>query len=64
MSSKGKTSGSRVKFTNSQRAAHIELHKPHQQGSPIKEVALKKIYTKLIGGHFIEAAPPQKQEGK
>jgi hypothetical protein len=62
MNNKDKTSGSRVQFSNSQHATCVDLHKPHQQGSPIKEVALKKIYNKLVAGHFFEVEPLKKQE--
>jgi hypothetical protein len=47
-----------------QSTTSIDFHKPHQQGKPIKEIALKKIYTTLIAGHFIEVEFPKKQEGK
>jgi hypothetical protein len=57
MSNKGKTSGSRVKFTNPQQAISVDFHKPHQQGSPIKETALKKIYTNLVTGRFLMLYP-------
>jgi hypothetical protein len=54
MSNKGKTSGSRVKFTNSQQSAIIQVHKPHASGNPIKEDALKDIYLKLTNARLIE----------
>ncbi|GHT80425.1 hypothetical protein FACS189467_2530 [Bacteroidia bacterium] len=55
MSNKGKTSGSRVKFTNSQEPATIvQIHKPHTSGSPIKENALRDIQTKLIVANLIK----------
>lgn len=47
LSNKGKTSGSRVRFINSELKSVIDVHKPHTQGNPIKETALKDIYNKL-----------------
>jgi hypothetical protein len=46
-SSKGKTSGSRVKFNNDALKIAILVHKPHAAGAPVKETALKEIYDYL-----------------
>jgi hypothetical protein len=54
MSNKGKTSGSRVKFINKEIQAAIIIHKPHKQGVPIKETALKDVYNYLINTNLIK----------
>ena len=54
MSNKGKTSGSRVRFKNSELKIIIDMHKPHTQGAPIKETALKEIYNNLLNNNLIE----------
>jgi len=54
MSNKGKTSGSRVRFKNIELKIIIDLHKPHTQGAPIKETALKEICNNLISNNLIE----------
>ncbi|MDR2773695.1 MAG: type II toxin-antitoxin system HicA family toxin [Tannerella sp.] len=36
-STKGKTSGSRIRFQNSAIKSIIDVHKPHTKGAPIKE---------------------------
>jgi hypothetical protein len=54
MSNKGKTSGSRVRFYNNEKKMFIDVHKPHTSGSPIKEAALKDIYTKLNNNDLIK----------
>lgn len=51
-SNKGKTSGSRVRFINSESNTIIDLHKPHP-GSTMKEGALKDVYVKLVLNGFI-----------
>ena len=53
MSNKGKTSGSRVRFTNEKLKIIIDLHKPHAQGAPIKEPALKEIHYNLLKNNLI-----------
>jgi predicted transcriptional regulator len=52
-SDKGKTSGSRVRFQNSDIKAVIDVHKPHTKGDPIKETALRDIYNRLINNNLI-----------
>jgi hypothetical protein len=54
ISNKGKTSGSRVRFVNTVQKSIIDVHKPHTQGSPVKESALKDIYEKLVLAKLIE----------
>lgn len=51
-SNKGKTSGSRVRFINTESKTVIDLHKPHP-GSIMKEGALKDVYVKLVLNDFI-----------
>jgi len=53
ISNKGKTSGSRVRFKNEELKIIIDLHKPHTQGDPIKELALKEIYNNLFSNNLI-----------
>ena len=45
--SKGKTSGSRIRFINAESKSIIDLHKPHP-GNIVKSGALKDVYYKLI----------------
>jgi hypothetical protein len=52
-SSKGKTSGSRVRFINKEKKIIIDMHKPHGQGDPVKETALKDIYNNLFNNKLI-----------
>jgi hypothetical protein len=52
-SNKGKTSGSRVRFMNIAVNCFVDTHKPHTNGAPIKETALKDIYSKLIANNLI-----------
>jgi hypothetical protein len=52
-SSKGKTSGSRVRFINKEKKVIIDMHKPHRQGDPVKETALKEIYNNLLNNKLI-----------
>lgn len=53
MSSKGKTSGSRVKFMHRERPSTVYIHKPHTSGKPIKVAALKEIHVQLAEkGHL------------
>ena len=47
LSNKGKTSGSRVRFQNTELQSIIDIHKPHTSGAPINETALKSIYNSL-----------------
>ena len=54
MSHKGKTSGSRVRFQNTELKIIIDIHKPHTQGTPIKETALKEIYNSLLNNNLIK----------
>jgi predicted HicB family RNase H-like nuclease/predicted RNA binding protein YcfA (HicA-like mRNA interferase family) len=54
MSRKGKTSGSRVKFTHAKQSSTIQIHKPHTSGEPVKEAALKEIYAQLTEKRYIE----------
>ena len=54
MSNKGKTSGSRVRFKNEALKIIIDIHKPHSQGAPIKETALREIYNNLLYNNLIE----------
>ena len=54
MSNKGKTSGSRVRFQNTELKIIIDIHKPHTSGSPIKETALKNIYNCLLNNNLIK----------
>lgn len=51
-SSKGKTSGSRVRFMNLESKSIIDLHKPHSK-SVIKEGALKDVFEKLYNAGMI-----------
>jgi hypothetical protein len=53
MSNKGKTSGSRVRFINKEEKMIVDVHKPHGQGDPIKETALKEIYNNLSNNKLI-----------
>jgi len=59
VSNKGKTSGSRVQFINKEKKLIIDIHKPHTSGAPIKEVALKDIYNKLISNDLMK----EKEDG-
>ena len=54
MSNKGKTSGSRVRFKNETLKIIIDLHKPHAQGTPIKETTLREIYNNLLSNNLIK----------
>jgi len=54
ISNKGKTSGSRVRFQNTELKIIIDIHKPHTSGSPIKETALKEIYNSLLNNNLIQ----------
>jgi len=54
MSNKGKTSGSRVRFQNTELKVIIDIHKLHTSGSPIKEMALKDIYNSLLNNNLIK----------
>jgi len=54
MSNKGKTSGSRIRFQNTELKIIIDIHKPHTSGSPIKETALKDIYNSLLNNNLIK----------
>ena len=54
VSNKGKTSGSRVRFVNKEKKLIIDIHKTHASGTPIKEIALKDIYNKLIYNGLIK----------
>ena len=54
VSNKDKTSGSRVRFMNKEKQLIIDIHKPHTLGAPIKEMALKDIYNKLISNGLIK----------
>lgn len=40
---KGRTSGSRVEFVNSEIESAIEMHKPHHSGDGIRPKTLKEI---------------------
>ena len=53
LSNKGKTSGSRVRFKNEEHKLIIDLHKPHTQGAPIKETALKDLFDNLMSNNLI-----------
>jgi len=53
MSNKGKTSGSRVRFQNTELKTIVDIHKPHTSGAPINETALKNIYNSLINNNLI-----------
>ena len=53
LSNKGKTSGSRVRFQNTELKVIIDIHKPHTSGIPINETALKNIYNSLINNDLI-----------
>jgi predicted RNA binding protein YcfA (HicA-like mRNA interferase family) len=53
MSNKGKTSGSRVKFTHTEPTSTIRLHKPHTSGEPVKEETLKEICEHLTEKKYI-----------
>ena len=59
VSNKGKTSGSRVRFINKEKQLIIDIHRPHTSGAPIKEMALKDIYNKLIFNDLIK----EKEDG-
>jgi len=54
MSNKGKTSGSRVRFQNSERKIVIDIHKPHNSGDSIRETTLKNIVNALIKSNLIK----------
>jgi len=54
LSNKGKTSGSRVRFHNSELKIIIDIHKPHTSGAPIREAVLNDIYKKLINNKLIK----------
>jgi len=54
MSNKGKTSGSRIRFQNTELKIIIDIHKPHTSGSPVKETALKEIYNSLLNNNLIK----------
>ena len=54
VSNKGKTFGSRVRFLNKEKQLIIDIHRPHTSGAPIKEMALKDIYNKLISNDLIK----------
>jgi hypothetical protein len=54
ISNKGKTSGSRVKFTHAKQFSTIQIHKPHTSGEPVKEATLKEIYLQLTEKKHIE----------
>ena len=53
MSNKGKTSGSRVRFQNTELKVIIDIHKPHTSGSPVNETALKSVYNSLTNNNLI-----------
>ena len=53
ISNKGKTSGSRVRFQNTELKIIIDIHKPHTSGVPINETALKSIFNSLINSNLI-----------
>ncbi|MCL2312309.1 MAG: type II toxin-antitoxin system HicA family toxin [Firmicutes bacterium] len=53
LSNKGKTSGSRVRFQNTELKVIIDIHKPHTSGEPINETALKSIYNSLKNNDII-----------
>jgi len=53
LSNKGKTSGSRVRFQNTELKVIIDIHKPHTSGAPINETALKSIYNSLKNNNII-----------
>lgn len=44
---KGKTSGSRVEFINTDINTSIELHRPHHSGDALRPITLKEIAQKL-----------------
>jgi len=54
VSNKGKTSGSRVRFQNTELKIIIDIHKPHTSGSPIKGTTLKEIYNSLLNNNLIK----------
>ena len=53
LSNKGKTSGSRVRFQNTESQVIIDIHKPHTSGAPINETALRSIYNSLKNSSLI-----------
>jgi hypothetical protein len=53
MSNKGKTSGSRVRFQNTELKIIIDIHKPHTSGSPVNQTALKSVYNSLTNNNLI-----------
>ena len=53
VSNKGKTSGSRVRFQNTELKIIIDIHKPHTSGSPINQMALKSAYVSLTNNNLI-----------
>ena len=53
LSNKRKTSGSRVRFQNTELKIIIDIHKPHTSGSPINETALKSVYNSLLFNNLI-----------
>ena len=53
LSNKGKTSGSRARFQNTELKVIIDIHKPHTSGAPVNETALKSIYNSLKNNNII-----------
>ncbi|GAB6395505.1 MAG: type II toxin-antitoxin system HicA family toxin [Bacteroidales bacterium] len=53
MSNKGKTSGSRVRFSNEELKVIIDIHKPHTSGAPVEETTLKAILKRLSNNNLI-----------
>jgi len=53
LKNKGKTSGSRVRFQNSELKIIIDIHKPHTSGTPIRETTFKDIYNILSNNNLI-----------
>jgi hypothetical protein len=53
LSNKGKTSGSRVRFINTETKSIIDMHKPHPSNI-INEGTMKDVYTKLKNNFLIK----------
>ena len=50
---KGKTSGSRARFSNGHLKVVIDIHKPHTSGEPIKEATMKEVRKYLMSINLI-----------
>ena len=53
ISTKGKTSGSRIRFINKETKSVIDMHKPHPSNI-MNEGVMKDVYNKLKNNFLIE----------